>query len=160
MEYRTIIKVQYKEYDRIILNKSWEWLTDPEIKRIMHTPEMSKESQEQWYRSLKGRKDYHIEGIWRDEEPIGVIGLKNITSNDAEIFGYIGEKKYWGKAIGLDMMQRMLDYGKVLGLKSIYAKIRKDNTSSIKLHHRFGFHEELKLSDEAIQMRILLGYGS
>lgn len=160
MEYRTIIKVQYKEYDRIILNKSWEWLTDPEIKRIMHTPEMSKESQEQWYQSLKGRKDYHIEGIWRDEEPIGVIGLKNITSNDAEIFGYIGEKKYWGKAIGLDMMQRMLDYGKVLGLKSIYAKIRKDNTSSIKLHHRFGFHEELKLSDEAIQMRILLGYGS
>ncbi len=46
MEYRTIIEVQFKEYDRIILEKSWEWLNDPEIKRIMHAPEMDKESQE------------------------------------------------------------------------------------------------------------------
>lgn len=158
MEYRKIIQIQYREYDRRILEKSWEWLNDPEIKRIMNISQMDKESQEVWFQNLHDRKDYHIEGIWREDEPIGAIGLKNITTEEAEIFGYIGVKRYWGKAIGVDMMQRMLDHGKFLGLKSIYAKIRNDNTSSIKLHNRFGFHEEFKLSDDAIQMRILLDH--
>lgn len=156
MEYRTIIEVQFKEYDRIILEKSWEWLNDPEIKRIMHAPEIDKESQERWFQSLKDRKDYYIEGIWRDSEPIGVIGLKHITSTDAEIFGYIGEKKYWGKAIGMDMMQRMLDHGRSIGLSSIWAQMRKDNLLSYKLHRRFGYVKEKDIDEMVMQMRIYL----
>lgn len=153
MEYRKIIEVQFKEYDRRILEKSWEWLNDPEIKRLMFSPEITKDSQESWFQSLNERSDYHVEGVWRDDEPIGVLGLKKINSNDAEIFGYIGEKKYWGKAIGMDMMQRLLDYGRSLGLTSIYAQIRKDNPSSYKLHRRYGFEKEKDVSDTAIMMR-------
>lgn len=153
MEYRTIIDVQFKEYDRRILEKSWEWLNDPEIKQIMNVSEINKEAQEEWFQNLKGRKDYHVVGIWRGDEPIGALGLKNITDSDAEIFGYIGEKKYWGKAIGMDMMQAMLDHGRSLGLSSIYAQMRRDNILSYKLHRRFGFLKEKDVDDLAIQMR-------
>ncbi|MDD4777198.1 MAG: GNAT family N-acetyltransferase [Fermentimonas sp.] len=153
MEYRTIIKVQYKEYDRIILEKSWEWLNDPEIKKIMNVTDMNKEAQEEWFRSLKDRKDYFVVGVWRDEEPIGVIGIKNINGTDGEIFGYIGEKKYWGKAIGADMMQATLDNARDLGLSSVYANMRRDNALSYKLHRRFGFVKELDVDDLIIRMR-------
>ncbi|MBF6598608.1 MAG: GNAT family N-acetyltransferase [Fermentimonas sp.] len=144
MEFRKIIDVEYREYDRVILEKSSEWLSDPEIKRLTFAPDLTNESQEKWFQSLKERTDYYICGVWRNDNPIGVVGLKNITDTDAEVFGYIGEKKYWGKAVGVDMMQVMLDKGRSLGLSSIYAKIRIDNLSSYKLHQRFGYKKEFE----------------
>jgi|SRR5690554_1556530 len=144
MEFRKIIDVEYREYDRVMLEKSSEWLSDPEIKRLTFAPDLTKESQEKWFQSLKERTDYYICGVWRNDKPIGVVGLKNITDTDAEVFGYIGEKRYWGKAVGVDMMQVMLDKGRSLGLSSIYAKIRIDNLSSYKLHQRFGYKKEFE----------------
>lgn len=157
MEYRSIIKIQFREYDRQMLEKSWEWLNDPEIKRLTLTPDLNKESQEKWFQSLPERKDYYIVGVWRDDEPVGVVGLKKITSDDAEVFGYIGEKKYWGKAIALDMMQQALKYGRTLGISSIYAQIRNDNVSSYRLHKRFGFEKERDINDgTAVLMRLYI----
>lgn len=155
MEFRKIIDVEYREYDRAILEKSSEWLSDPEIKRLTFAPDLTREAQEKWFNSLKGRKDYYIRGIWRNDEPIGVVGLKNITDTDAELFGYIGEKKYWGKAIGIEMVQLMLDYGRSINITSIYAHVRPDNPSSYKIHYRFGFHKEYE-DDIAMTLRINL----
>ncbi|HTN68774.1 MAG TPA: GNAT family N-acetyltransferase [Dysgonamonadaceae bacterium] len=154
MKFRTIIEIQIREFDRRMLEKSWGWLNDPEIKRMTLTPDMDKKSQEEWFRGLKDRKDYYIAGVWRDDEPIGVLGIKHITSTDGELFGYIGEKKYWGKAVGVDMMKRTLDYGRSLGLSSVYSLIGKDNINSYKLHRRFGFKKEKEGDEDKIKMRL------
>lgn len=156
MEYRTIVDIQIREYDRRVLEKSWEWLNDPQIKQLTITPDLDKESQERWFESLKHRKDYYIAGVWRDDEPIGVLGIKHITSTDGELFGYIGEKKYWGKAVGVDMMIHTLNHARSLGLSSLYSVIRKDNINSIKISQRFGFKQEKEVDEEKIQMRLYL----
>lgn len=153
MEFRTIVDIQIREYDRRMLEKSWEWLNDPEIKHMTLTPDMNKESQEKWFQSLKDRKDYFVAGVWRNDEPIGVIGIKHITSTDGELFGYIGEKKYWGKAVGVDMLKRVLDHGRSLGLSSVYSVIGKDNINSYKLHRRFEFEKEKDIDETRIMMR-------
>lgn len=100
MEFRSIIDIHVREYDRIMLEKSWEWLNDPEIKQLTLTPEMKKESQDEWFQNLRNRKDYFIVGVWRNDEPIGVVGIKNIASSDGELFGYIGEKNTGAKVLG------------------------------------------------------------
>lgn len=156
MKYRSIIKVEFREFDRRVLDKTWEWLHDPEIKNLMYSPDMTRESQLKWFQSLKERNDYHVEAVWRNEDPIGVVGLKNITVDDAEIFGYIGEKEYWGKAIGMDMMQRVLYHARSRGLSSVYAQILKINRNSYKLHRRFGFDLESEVDDKTIKMRLHL----
>lgn len=156
MKFRSIIDVHFKKYDRVMLEKSREWLTDPEIKRLTLTPDIDESSQEKWFKSLDKREDYFIAGVWRDNEPIGVIGIKNITKDDGELFGYIGEKKYWGKAIGVDMMKRTIEHGRELGLKSVYSIISENNVNSIKLHYRFGFRKEKEMDNSKILMRFLL----
>lgn len=156
MNVRTIIEIQFREFDRKMLEKSMEWLNDPEIKQLTITPDIDKESQERWFQSLKDREDYYVTGIWRDEQPIGVAGIKRITSTDGELFGYIGEKKYWGKAVGIDMMKHVLDHGIFLGLSSVYAIMRKDNINSYKLHRRFGFVKEKQLDEVRVMMRLSL----
>ncbi len=153
MEFRTIVDIQIREYDRRMLEKSWEWLNDPEIKHMTLTPDMNKESQEKWFQSLKDRKDYFVAGVWRNDEPIGVLGIKHITSTDGELFGYIGEKKYWGKAVGVDMLKHALDHGRSLGLSSVYSVIGKDNINSYKLHRRFEFEKEKDIDETRIMMR-------
>lgn len=156
MKYRSIIKVEFREFDRRVLDKTWEWLHDPEIKYLMYSPDMTRESQLKWFQGLKQRNDYFVEAVWRNEDPIGVVGLKNITVDDAEIFGYIGEKEYWGKAIGMDMMQRLLYHARSRGLSSVYAQILKINRNSYKLHRRFGFDLESEVDDKTIKMRLHL----
>lgn len=156
MEFRSIIDIHVREYDRIMLEKSWEWLNDPEIKQLTLTPEMKKESQDEWFQNLRNRKDYFIVGVWRNDEPIGVVGIKNIVSSDGELFGYIGEKKYWGKGIGADMMKITIDKARDLGLTSVYSVIGTDNINSQRLHRRFGFKMEKKLDGGRIIMRLQL----
>jgi RimJ/RimL family protein N-acetyltransferase len=102
MEFRRIVNLDMREMDEVALEKSWEWLNDPEIKRLTITPDFSKDEQKKWFESIKNRKDYWITVGWHNGEPIVIGGLKNIGEKDAEIFGYIGNKEYWGKGVAVD----------------------------------------------------------
>lgn len=153
MEYRTIIDVEFREYDRVVLMKSREWLNDPEMRSLTITPNFNDEKQEAWFQSIQGRNDYYIRSLWRDNEPIGALGIKHITDIDGEIWGYIGEKKYWGKAIGVNVLFHLLNYARSKGLQSVYATLLKNNHHSYKLLKRFGFEIEKALNDDLIIMR-------
>jgi|SRR5690554_365559 RimJ/RimL family protein N-acetyltransferase len=153
MEFRSIIDIQFKGFDRSVFEKSKEWLDDSEIKRLTNAPETDQESREQWFQSLTNRSDYYIISAWRGDNPIGVVGLKYITKSDAEAFIYIGEKKYWGKAVGIEMLKYIIEYGRTLEISSIYAKLLKENIRSYKLASRFGFKIEKDLDEKSILMR-------
>lgn len=153
MKFRTIIEVEFRDFNRRVLEKTWEWLNDPEIRNLTQTTDFDRDSQEEWFKKLPDRKDYYIQSVWRDDEPIGVCGIKHITSTDGEVWGYIGEKQYWGKAIGIEMMQHLLDYAKSINLESVYAVMLKDNHYSYKINLRFGFVVEKELDEKNIVMR-------
>ncbi len=156
MEFRRIIELEIKEMDEVALEKSWEWLNDPEIKRLTITPDFDRESQRKWYESLKTRTDYWVIVGWHNDQPIVIGGLKSINEKDAELFGYVGDKRYWGKAVAADVMSRIHDHGKSLGLESIYTILLKENRNSFRLNTRFGYKFEKNLDDERIMMRLLL----
>lgn len=154
MEFRTIIDIEFKEFDRRVFEKSKEWLDDAEIKRLTNTPDTDQGSREKWFQSLKNRTDYFIISAWRGDVPIGVVGLKNLTDIEGEAFIYIGEKEYWGKAVGIEMLKYIIDYGRSIGISSIYAKILKENINSFKLASRFGFKKEKDIDDNINFMRL------
>lgn len=157
MEFRKIIEVQHKEFDENALEKSREWLQDPEIKRLTLAPDIEKEAQLRWFESLKTRKDYYIFCTWRDDNPIGIGGLKYITERDAELFGYIGEKYYWGKAVVADMMNYTLDVAKNrFKLESIYTIFLKSNIPAYKITKRFGYEYEKDVDEDRMMVRIYL----
>jgi RimJ/RimL family protein N-acetyltransferase len=156
MEFRRIVNLDMREMDEVALEKSWEWLNDPEIKRLTITPDFSKDEQKKWFESIKNRKDYWITVGWHNGEPIVIGGLKNIGEKDAEIFGYIGNKEYWGKGVAVDVMNMIHEYARSLGLESIYSKMLKENRNSIRLHNRFGYKYEKDIEGERIMMRLAL----
>jgi RimJ/RimL family protein N-acetyltransferase len=133
------MKVELEEYSEPYLNASWMWLNDPEIKKLTNTPVLTKDSQLRWYESLKEKEDYRIWGISLNNRPIGACGLKKITDNDAEYWGYIGEKEFWGKGIGKVIMNLMEEEAAKLYLSSVWLQVLKVNERAIKLYIKEGY---------------------
>lgn len=152
----TFSNITLREYSQEVLDRSWEWLNDPEIKELTLTPDLDKEVQQAWFQSLQKKKDYYIRSVWRNEEPIGACGIKHLTHTDGEVWYYIGEKKYWGKGIGSQMMQHLIEHAGSQNLKSVFAKLSKTNISSYKLCRKFGFKHENENENSLITMRLYL----
>lgn len=127
------------EYTQTFLDKSWEWLKDPEIRELTMTPDFSREEQLNFFNGLPDRSDYWIRGLAEDDMPIGAMGLKHITTQEAEYWGYIGERAYWSRGIGNFMMQAAVDKAKELGLGRLYLFVDEHNQRAIQLYTRHGF---------------------
>lgn len=133
-------KISFVEFNRDFLQRSFFWLSDPEIKRLTDTPSISRDGQEQWFQSLSSKKDYYIKGILADSYPIGAVGIKNITAMQGEYWGYIGEKSYWGKGVGKAMVEEMVRVAKRdFNLKILNLKVVVDNIRALSLYKRVGF---------------------
>ncbi len=148
--------LQLVKYDRRFLEKSWEWLNDPEIKTLTLTPDFTKEDQVNFYKTLSDRKNYWIRGLLEDDLPIGVMGLKNINTSErlAEYWGYIGEKEYWGKGIGKFLINQAFSKAKELKLTKLYLKVSHENIRAKNLYLKMGF--QILSSDKVEKYMIAL----
>lgn len=146
------MSIELTKYTLEFLEYSWTWLNDDEIRKLTDTPIFDAESQKKWFNSISSKKDYLIWGILFEGIPIGACGLKNITITDCEYWGYIGNKNYWGKGIGTEMLQKLIEIGKQKKLNSIWLKVLKDNDRARKLYEKLGFYVENE-SDAMLFMR-------
>lgn len=139
---------QLTAYTKCYLDKSCEWLNDPEIKALTLTPDFTREDQQRFFESLSARTNYWVMGIAEDNLPVGAMGLKNITASSAEYWGYIGEKEYWGKGIGNFMLQQAKEKAAALGLKQIFLYVAATNERAKSLYRKHGF---TKVEDGSIE---------
>jgi len=131
--------VDFVKYDEFFLNNSWKWLNDDEIKMLTNTPNFSREQQKEWFLSLTKKKNYYIKGMLFEGKRIGVVGLKNISLIEGEYWGYIGEKEYWGKGIGRQMINYILGVAKAKNLQKLYLKVIDKNIRAISVYNTMGF---------------------
>ncbi len=150
-----IPSIKLVNYDQEFLELSWQWLNDCEIKQMTNTPDFTKESQQLWYNSLKNKINYMIWGITNNEIPVGACGLKNITSSDCEYWGYIGDKAYWGKGIGVEILKAMEEKAKTLHLVSIWLQVMKTNERAMGLYQKNGYSIEVSQIDYVIMRKSL-----
>jgi RimJ/RimL family protein N-acetyltransferase len=134
-----IKKIDFVPYSVEFLNLSFEWLTDPLIKRLTDAPDITKETQLNWFNSLSKREDYKLWGVVAYKKNIGVAGLKNITQESAEYFGFIGDKSCWNKGISQYMLRNTCTYAREKGLKELWLKVINENVHAIKAYKNFGF---------------------
>lgn len=130
-------------YDRRFLDLSWDWLRDPEVKALTLTPDFSREDQIAFFDRLPGRADYHIWGVELDGTgPIGAAGLKNVRGHRAEYWGYIGERAWWGKGLGRQLMAVVEKKAVELGFTELDLKVSVDNPRAIALYEKTGYVRE------------------
>src|SRR5262249_2264098 len=132
-------RLVFAGFDERFLEKSWEWLRDPELKSLTMTPDFTREEQREWFSTLPGRTDYLIWGLSCEGTAIGAAGVKNITKASAEYWGYIAERQFWGTGLGREMMSFVIGHARKLGLGELHLKVHQENVRAIQLYSKVGF---------------------
>jgi RimJ/RimL family protein N-acetyltransferase len=127
-------------FDRNYLDRSWDWLRDPELKRLTMTPDFSREDQLAFFASLPSRQDYKIWGVETlEDEPIGAAGIKKIADGSGEFWCYIGEREWWGRKIGGQILKLCEDEARELGIETLIMVADATNERSIRAFEKQGF---------------------
>ena len=136
-----VLNLKLDIFDEEVLKLSFDWLSDAEVKFLTKTPDLSREIQQNWFNDLPSRKDYLVRSVKADNLAIGVFGLKKIDYNarEAEYFGYIGNKSYWGKGIGKWMLAKAINLAQNKQLAKVYLNVIAENYVAINLYFKMGF---------------------
>jgi RimJ/RimL family protein N-acetyltransferase len=133
-------KLTLVPFSREYLDRSWDWLRDPEIKAMTMAGDFTREDQERFFEGLPGREDYKIWGVESgDGAPIGVAGLKYIHASNAEFWCYIGERSYWGQGLGGRILEECEAEARKLGIDYLRMIALENNERSIRAYEKMGF---------------------
>ena len=142
--------VRLVEYDRAYLDRSWDWLRDPEIKELTMAGDFTREDQEAFFETLPTRGDYKIWGVEADGEPIGAGGIKKISGQIGEFWCYIGEREWWGRGVGGRILELCEDKARELGLEQLTMIAAARNDRSIGVFEKMGFRPDPEFSSATI----------
>ena len=122
---------------------SVKWRNDPEVFKFtgnIYNHEITIDNELEWIRKVTANPTDYRCAILVDEVYVGNIYLTDIKEGTAHFHIFIGDKSYWGKGVAKKASLLILDYAvKVLKLKEIFLRVRKENTSAYNLYLRLGF---------------------
>ena len=142
--------VSFVSFDERFLEASWRWLQDEELCKLINTTTPSKEQQQIWFNQLPYKTDYQIWGVEYNSIPVGVSGIKHIQVRSGEYWGYIGEKAYWGKGIGKEMLLLAEQKAKMLDLQQLKLHVLAENIRAVKLYQNAGY--KIVSADDSFQL--------
>lgn len=76
-----------------------------------------------------------------DDKIIGSCGLRNIAG-EGEITNVVMKKEYRNKGIGTNMLCKILENGKSMGIQAFTLEVRESNESAIHIYEKLGFFAE------------------
>ena len=123
------------------------WFNDGETTSYlsMRSP-MSVAMEEKWFEDMlsrQGKDSYHfVICMIEDSRPIGTMGLFAIdhVNGHAGIGISIGEKDLWGKGLGTDAMNALLDFGfGMLRLERLWLEVYDFNSRARRSYDKCGF---------------------
>jgi RimJ/RimL family protein N-acetyltransferase len=136
------------------LEKTREWANDHELMRMLNRAlPVSNREHEQWFASLKERKDCIYFAIETNAHSthVGNIWLWNIDPRHrrAELRIVIGNDAYTGKGAGTEAITRLCNYAfEQLSLHKIYAYVLAINPRARRAFEKAGFVLEGTLRED------------
>jgi len=143
--------VRLRAPEREDLPRFVAWLNDPEVRAgLTIVLPLSIGEEEAWFeRMLKSPAHEHplVIEIAQGETwvPIGNSGFHDIDwrIRSAEVGIFIGEKSYWDKGYGTEVMRMLLKHGfDTLNLNRIALRVYEDNLRAIRCYEKAGFVNE------------------
>jgi RimJ/RimL family protein N-acetyltransferase len=163
-------RVYLRPLEREDLNARYlGWLNDPEVTAYMETgifPNTAVEL-EKFYNEVTGTRDQVILAVAdkKSGQHIGNVKLGPIHwIHRSAAFGImIGDKKFWGKGIGLETTRLVVEYGfNRLNLRRIDLGVFADHEAAVRCYEKAGFKVEGRLreslfKDGTYKDKVLMG---
>jgi RimJ/RimL family protein N-acetyltransferase len=133
----------------------WRWNHDADVMRWLHNgygeslASVRKRLAERAPNTF-GNVLYGVE-VLADAKLIGVVRLRDAEpeAGIADLDIYLGEKDYWGRGFGTDVMRTMCRYGfEVMRLHKITLTVVAENHAAHHVYKKIGFVDEGRLREE------------
>lgn len=121
-----------------------EWRSDPENYRFFLNPRpITIEQHLSWFeRYLKDETRYDFLVFDEKKDPIGVVGLSNITKDSCEVNYIIGARNARGRGFASEAVEAMTRIAfDELGVDSVFARILVGNEASEHVARKAGYEE-------------------
>lgn len=137
--------IQYEKFVEQHIPTYYKWRNDETVAVFDQSEFLrprSFEEIEDWAQILVNGHTYiaSVDGVY-----IGTIALMKVDERNrhAELAIVIGEKDYWSKGYGSQMMHTLLEYGfEGLNLDRLYLHVFSFNERAIKFYEKFNFKHE------------------
>jgi [ribosomal protein S5]-alanine N-acetyltransferase len=134
------------------------WLNDPEVTRYMETgtfPTTARDL-EKFYDEVTGTRNQVILAVAdkKSGQHIGNVKLGPIHwIHRCATFGImIGDKRFWGKGVGLEATRLMVEYGfNRLNLRRIDLGVFADHDAAVRCYEKVGFKAEGHMRENLFQ---------
>ncbi|MCL4459722.1 MAG: GNAT family N-acetyltransferase [Chloroflexi bacterium] len=146
-------KVKLRSLEREDLDHWCRWFNDAEV--MQYYPERiypySRADAEEFFQRVQGSQTDKVFAIETKEGLlIGNVGLHHINwpARHAELGIMIGEKDYWDKGYGTDVIKTMVRFAfEKMNLQRIYLRVADFNARAIACYKKCGFREEGRLRE-------------
>jgi RimJ/RimL family protein N-acetyltransferase len=134
------------------------WLNDPEVTRYMETGTFPTTERDlaKFYEDITGSRSQVILAVAdrKSGQHIGNVKLGPIHwVHRCATFGIlIGDKKFWGKGVGLEATRLTVQYGfDRLNLRRIDLGVFADHTAAVRCYEKAGFKVEGRMRESLFQ---------
>jgi len=130
---------------------SYQWRNNPEIwkySRFVPTCTSTEETETRWLTEALERKDQVRFAICIADSHtyIGNVQLIKMNNIDAEFHLFIGDTNWWGKGIGRQSTNLLLNYAFLeKNLQKVSLEVHKDNLPAILIYSSQGFEDKDRL---------------
>jgi ribosomal-protein-alanine N-acetyltransferase len=152
-------RVYLRPLEREDLNSRYlSWLNDPEVTRFMETGKFPTTARdlEKFYDEVTGTRNQVILAVAdkKSGQHIGNVKLGPIHwIHHCATFGImIGDKKFWGKGVGLEATRLMVEYGfDRLNLRRIDLGVFAEHDTAVRCYEKAGFKVEGRMRESLFQ---------
>ena len=123
---------------------SWKWRNNPNIWKFTGSKpnrKITQKIEQEWIHKVISDHTTKRFAILVNDVYVGNIQLTDIIKYDAAQYHiFIGDTDYWGKGVAKLATYQILYFAKeVLGLKKVFLKVKKENSSAIHVYKNNGF---------------------
>ncbi len=131
------------------------WINDEEVNRLMFVGERPASLElltEEWRHETRSSKNMAFAVCLKEDNSfIGTAGLYSINwiMRSAELRVFLGNKDYWGRGIGTEVIKLLVVYGFArLNLNRIWLGVNMENAAATRVYEKAGFVKEGILRQE------------
>ncbi|WP_069660280.1 GNAT family N-acetyltransferase [Arcticibacter eurypsychrophilus] len=126
-------------------NISYAWRNNPliwEFTKFRAERYITFEIESAWIKNIINRgNEYRFAICMKDDgRYVGNVQLIDLKGHSAEFHLFIGDVSYWGKGIGKEATDLILQYGFLnLDLHYIYLQVHRENLPAMSIYKKLGF---------------------
>lgn len=146
--------LRFEKFEEKHIPLYYQWRNDPEVSKYDQPGFIRPMS----YEEVATWSERMVEGLsfitFDDDVPLGTAAFMNLDNRNrhAELAIVIGNKDYWSKGYGTQIMEKLIDWGfNGLNLNRLYLHVFSTNTRAINLYEKIGFQLEGEMREMLFQ---------